>query len=134
MGWGFLPSLHFTSTTGCCIIQLMTMFATSFFVGLLDHPFLFILTLLAILVGLAMACALIHMTYDFILRAFNRLPLNPFGGYFGSDDDGGDGGNNVPDDPVSPDNLVYTNTSNETLKDEDYVFNKTEESKLWSEQ
>lgn len=104
------------------------MLATSFFVGLLDHPFLFILTLIAILVGIAMACAIIHMTYDFILRAFNRLPLNPFGGYFISgEDDDGDDGDNLPDDPVSPDNLVYTNTESEKMRDEDYVFNSSDD-------
>lgn len=108
------------------------MVSATFFVGLLDHPFLFTLTLIAILVGVAMVCALIHMTYDFILRAFNRLPLNPFGGYFASGSDDGDGGNNQPDEPDSPDNLVYTNTSSEKLND-DYVFNNHEEKELWSE-
>jgi len=73
------------------------------------------------------------MTYDFILRVFNRSMMPSFGGYFDGDDgsDGGDSDNVVPTNPDLPGNLTYSTTSKEELKDEEYICNKENENELW---
>ena len=105
---------------------------STFLVGLLEHPFLFICFLIALLVTIAMCCAFMHMTYDFILRVFNRSMMPSFGGYFDGDD-GSDGGDsdNVPTNPDPPGVLTYSTTSKEELKDEEYICNKENENELW---
>ena len=116
---------------------MMKMLSTSFMVSLLDHPILFVLWLAAVILGAAMVFTFIYSTYDFILRLFNRLPMPPVPGI---DDDGDDGGSGTDgEDPVpmvpptNGDELVYTNTTSEKMKDEDYFFNENTENEIWKE-
>lgn len=114
----------------------MMVFSATFFVGLLEHPILFVLCLIASLVAMAMLCALIHMTYDFFLRLFDRIQMPEFGGYFGQIDGEAGGGpekDPVPDDGGTPDgqqqkgmevddngNLVYENTCSHNFSPSEY--------------
>jgi hypothetical protein len=113
---------------------MMKMLSTSFMVSLLDHPFLFCVVVLAALASVGMLLALIHATYDFILRMFKRMPMPPM---FGGDDDeegGYDGEDPVPmEPPTNGDELVYTNTTSERMKDGDYFFNENYENEMWKE-